>query len=231
MAEQQMMETLRETISGATFKLQAPLNVIKAALAMPDPNGEHDALRYALRQALESGNEAIESLKEALPAPKIEQTSRLNINEILHEVLRLTTNSLISAGVVVDWRPTPVLPTVTGKANALRSLFKYLIENAVHAFNESGGENREIKLLTGTENQELVIEILDNGVGLSEAIRLKAFEPFFCGWKRPGEHAGMGLTMAQEVAVAHGGGVEIDGDYRDGCRVIVRLPINGMEGV
>jgi nitrogen fixation negative regulator NifL len=231
MAEQQIMETLRETLSGATFKLQAPLNVIRAALAMPDPNGEHDALRYALRQALESGDEALASLKGALPAPKVEQTSRLNVNEILHEVLRLTTNQLIGAGVVVDWRPTPVLPTVTGKANALRSLFKYLIENAMHALNESGRESREIKLLTSTENRELIIEILDNGVGFSEAIRLKAFEPFFCGWKRAGEHAGMGLTMAQEVAVAHGGGVEIDSDYRDGCRVIVRLPVNGAEGV
>ncbi len=231
MAEQQMMETLRETLSGATFKMQAPLNVIKAALAMPDPNGEQGALRYALRQALESGNEALESLTSALPMPKDEQTSQLNVNEILHEVLRLTTKELISAGVVVDWQPAPVLPMLTGRPNALRSLFKYLIENAMHALNESGRETREIRLLTAADNQELVIEVIDNGVGFSEPERLKAFEPFFCAWKRPGSHAGMGLTMAQEVVIAHGGSVEIDGDYHSGCRVIVRLPVNGTVGV
>jgi nitrogen fixation negative regulator NifL len=230
MAEQQMMETLRETISGATFKLQAPLNVIKAALAMPDPNGEQSALRFALRQALESGNEAMESLKVALPMPRDEQTSQLNINEILHEVLRLTTTDLISAGVVVDWQPAPVLPMLTGRANALRSLFKYLLENAMHALNESGRETREIRMTTAAEGQELVIEVMDNGIGFAEPERLKAFEPFFCGWKRPGEHAGMGLTMAQEVVIAHGGSIEIDDEYRSGCRVIVRLPVSGTAG-
>ncbi len=230
MVEQQMMETLRETISGAIFKLQAPLNVIKAALAMPDPNGEHDALRYALRQALESGDEALESLKVALPASPPEQTSRLNINEILHEVLRLTTNRLIGAGVVVDWLPTPVLPSVNGRANSLRSLFKYLIENAMYALNESGRDYREIRLLTGTDGQDLVIEVIDNGDGLPESNRLKALEPFFCGWKRAAGHAGMGLTMAQEVAIDHGGSIDIDGDYRNGCRVVIRLPVNGTVG-
>ncbi len=231
MAEEQMMETLRETISGATFKLQAPLNVINAALAMPDPNGEQSALRYALRQALESGNEAMDSLKAALPAPKDEQASQLNINEILHEVLRLTTTNLISAGVVVDWQPAPVLPMLTGRANALRSLFKYLLDNAMHALNEAGRESREIRLLTAAEEGELVIEVIDNGIGLSEVSRLKVFEPFFCGWRRHGEHAGMGLTMAQEVVIAHGGSIEIDSEYHSGCRVIVRLPVSGTAGV
>jgi nitrogen fixation negative regulator NifL len=231
MAEQQMMETMREAISGATFKLQAPLNVIKAALSMPESAGDQSALRNVLQQALESGDEAVASLQEAIPDPVVEETSRLNLNEIMHEVLRLSTERMLGAGVIVDWRPAPVLPAVTGRANALRGLFKYLVDNATHAVNEAGREYREIRLTTATDDQEVVIEVVDNGSGLAEENRLKAFEPFFCGWKRAGEHAGMGLTMAQEVAIAHGGTVEIDSQYCSGCRVIVRLPINGTAGV
>jgi protein-histidine pros-kinase len=41
----------------------------------------------------------------------------------------------------------------------------------------------------------------------------------------------MGLTMAQEVVIGHGGSVEIDPDFLGGCRVRVRLPLNSMGGV
>ncbi len=230
MAEQQMVQTMREAISGSIFKLQAPLNVIKAALSMPASSDEQSGLRKVLRQALQSGDEAMESLHGALPSPNAEQSTLVNINELLHEVLRLSTDKLLASGVIVDWRPAPVLPGVNGRANALRGLFKYLIDNSVQALNESDQDYREIRLETRVDGQDLVIEVMDNGPGVPAAHRLKVFEPFFCGWNQPREHAGMGLTMAQEVIIGHGGNVEIDADFLGGCRVIVRLPVKGAAG-
>ncbi|WP_275099400.1 nitrogen fixation negative regulator NifL [Sedimenticola hydrogenitrophicus] len=231
MAEQQMVETMREAISGAIFKMQVPFNIIRAALAMPGTGSDQCGVCQVLHQALESGNEAMESLQAALPSRTAEQASMVNINEILHEVMRLSTERLLASGVVVDWRPATVLSSVTGRPNALRGLFKYLIDNAIQAVNESGQDYREIRLQTRQLDQELVVEVMDNGPGIPEAMRLKVFEPFFCGWSRAGEHAGMGLTMAQEVILGHGGSIEIDADFCGGCRVFVRLPINGMGGV
>jgi nitrogen fixation negative regulator NifL len=230
MVEQQMLQTMREAISGAVFKLQAPLNIIRAALAMPGLGPETDNLRSILQQALDNGDAAMESLHEALPSPIPEQTSTVNINEILHEVLWLATDRLLAAGVVVDWRPALVLPSVTGRANELRGLFKYLLDNAIQAINESEQVFREIRLETRQEQQEVVIEVMDNGPGVPENHRLKVFEPFFCGWNQPRGHAGMGLTMAQEVVNDHNGSVEIDAYFYGGCRVSVRLPVNGAGG-
>ena len=227
MAEQQMVQTMREAISGSIFKLQAPLNVIKAALSMPSASEEHDGLRKVLQQALESGDEAMESLYAALPSQTVEQSSLVNINELLHEVLRLSTEKMLAAGVIVDWRPASVLRDVNGRANALRGLFKYLIDNSIKALLESEREYREIRLETRMDGQELVVEVMDNGPGVPAAHRLKAFEPFFCGWAQPREHAGMGLTMAQEIVIGHGGSIEIDQDFLGGCRIIVRLPVKG----
>lgn len=230
MAEQQMVQTMREAIQASIFKLQAPLNIIKAALSLPEAGSEQHGLRQALRQALESGDKAMDSLYAALPSPTTEQASTVNINEILHEVMRLSTEKLLAAGIILDWRPAPILPPMNGRTNALRGLFNYLIDNAVQAVNESRRDYREIRLQTREENQELVIEVMDNGVGVSDAMRLKAFEPFFCGWSRAGEHAGMGLTLAQEVALGHDGSIEIDADFCGGCRVLVRLPVNRTGG-
>jgi len=231
MAEQQMVQTMREAISGSIFKLQAPLNVIKAALSMPASSEDQSGLRKVLQQALESGDEAMESLHAALPSPVVEQTSLVNVNELLHEVMKLSTDRLLAGGVVIDWRPAAVLPAINGRLNALRGLFKYLIDNAIEALNESGQDYREIRLETRVDSQELIIEVMDNGPGVPEAHRLKVFEPFFCGWTHPKKHAGMGLTMAQEIVIGHGGSVEFDPDFLGGCRVFVRLPIKGTGGV
>jgi nitrogen fixation negative regulator NifL len=223
MTEQQLAQTMREAISGAIYKLQVPLNVIRASLAIPSA-GQCESLQFSLKHALETGEEAMDSLHAALPDPAIEDTSRLNLNEILHEVLKLSTDRLLASGIVVDWRPTAVLPSMEGRANALRGLCKYLLDNAIEAVNESGRSFREIRLQTSVEDGQLVVEFIDNGRGVGEAHRLKVFEPFYCGWENSRGHAGMGLTMAQEVAIGHGGSVEIDPDFYGGCRVFVRLP-------
>ncbi|PVV24228.1 MAG: nitrogen fixation negative regulator NifL [gamma proteobacterium symbiont of Ctena orbiculata] len=230
MAEQQMVQTMREAISGSIYKLQAPLNVIKAALSMPDSSASQNGLRKVLQQALESGDEAMESLHGALPSPTSEQATVVNINELLHEVIKLSTEKMLAGGVIIDWRPATVLPGITGRANALRGLLKYLLDNAIQALSESDRDYREIRLETRVDGLELVIEVMDNGPGVPRAHRLKAFEPFFCGWTQAKEHAGMGLTMAQEVAIGHGGSVEIDADFLGGCRIFVRLPLNGSGG-
>ena len=126
------------------------------------------------------------------------------------------------------------MPIVTGRANALRGLFKYLLDNAIQAVDQSGQVYREIRLETWVddrmEHRELIIEVRDNEQGVPKAHRLKVFEPFYCGWTQAGKHAGMGLTLAQEVAIGHGGSVEIDADLCGGCCVFVRLPVNGTGG-
>lgn len=229
MAEQQVVQTMREAISASIFKLQAPINIIKAAMSMSG-SGDSAALRPVLQQALDSGEEAMESLHDALPGPRSEETSSINVNGLIHEVLHLSTDKLLANGVVVDWRAAPVLPSLKGRPNALRGLFKYLIDNAIQALAEAGRDYREIRLETSAEGGDLRIAIMDNGVGIVEADSIKVFEPFYCGWENPRDHAGMGLTMAQEIVFSHGGSIEVDRHFMGGSRLFVHLPCEAARG-
>jgi nitrogen fixation negative regulator NifL len=163
-------------------------------------------------------------LHTALPGADHEEFAAVNLNETLHEVLNLCTDQLLALGVVIDWRPTPVLKSIEGRANELRGLFKYLIDNAIKAVSDSQQSSREIRIETKQEDDDIVISVMDNGPGIPEAHRLQVFEPFYCGWEQPRNHAGMGLTMAQEIVINHGGSIDIDPDFLGGCRVFVRLP-------
>jgi nitrogen fixation regulatory protein len=229
MIEQEMVQTMREAISAAIYKLQIPLNVIKAAIAMPGNESGQCSLHKTLQQALDSGDEAVQSLHAALPNPTVEQTSSININEILQEVIKLSTDKLLISGIVIDWRPASILPPVYGRENALRGLFSYLLDNAIHAVNEAEHVDKEIRIQTLLDNNEILIELIDNGVGLSELMHIKVFEPFFSAWEKTAKHAGMGLTMSQEILINHGGNIEIDTEFYGGCRVFIRLPVSNKE--
>jgi len=227
-AEHQLVQTMRESILASIFKMQAPVNIIKAAMSMSAAGNDPVNMTPVLQQALERGEEAIDSLHNALPGPRIEETSALNMNELVQDVLYLYTDQFLAGGIVIDWRAAPVLPSVTDSPNTLRGMLKYLIDNAVQALMESGSNYREIRIETRVEGGQIVISIMDNGVGLPESMMRKVFEPFYCGWKDPRGHAGMGLSMAQEIAINHGGGIEVDPDFIGGCRLFVRLSCDAM---
>ena len=57
----------------------------------------------------------------------------INVNQLLREVLELDKQRLLAGGMIVDWKPTPILPAVTARVSRLRSMFKHLIDNALDA--------------------------------------------------------------------------------------------------
>ena len=228
MAEQGLTQSIRETLAGAIFQLERPLNVIQAALVMPPSSP--DALYPILHQVLESSQSVINAMRMALP--KAEQTRHflVNINQILKDVLIIATDRLLAEGVTIDWRPEPVLPAIMGNEASLRRMFHYLIDNALLSLEEARRVQRELRIHTRVHEDGIWVEITDNGVGIPPSQRLKVFEPFHSGWKRGSSKAGMGLCMAQEIVNSHGGGISIDPDCQTGCRVLVNLPLKPNAG-
>jgi nitrogen fixation negative regulator NifL len=223
MAEQELTQSIRETLSGAIFQLETPVNVIQAALSMPQSSPE--ALYPILRQVLDSSQRAIDAMRKALPRAEQERHFLVNINQTLKDLLVISTDRLLSVGAVVEWKPEPVLPAINGSEASLRRMFHYLLDNALLSLEEAGRRNPELRIHTRLKDETIWVEITDNGVGIPAKQRLKIFEPFQSGWKRGRGKAGMGLSMAQEIVNSHGGGIRIDPEYSDGCRILINLPI------
>lgn len=231
LAEQQLAEGMREALAAAVFQLQGPLNVIEAVSRMLDGGGADPAtLRQMLSEILNSGRKTLATMQSVLPEATPEAETSVNLNEILHEVIQLVTERLLVNGIVIDWRPEAVLPGVTGVAKHLRGLFKYLMDNAIRAMEESRASVREIRIQTREEDGMVMVEIEDNGPGIPREQRIKVFEPFHSGWRHGEKGAGMGLALAREIANRHGGGVAVDPDFEGGCRVRVELPARFQGG-
>ncbi len=228
LAEQQLAEGMREALAAAVFQLQGPLNVIEAATRMLDSGGGDPAsLRGMLSEILNSGRKTLETMQAVLPETVVEAQNSVNLNEILHEVIQLVTERLLVNGIVIDWRPEAVVPAVSGVGKQLRGLFKYLMDNAIRALEGSRSNAREIRILTCEEDGLVMVEIQDNGPGIPREEQIKVFEPFYSAWRHGEKGAGMGLALAREIANRHGGGLTVDPDFEDGCRVRVELPGRG----
>jgi nitrogen fixation negative regulator NifL len=224
LAEQQLMHGMREALAAAIYQIQVPLNVINAAAAMLRSGaGNVETLAGMLDQISDSGARALATLNAALPEGPREAGVMVNVNALLRQVLELETGRLLATGIVVDWQPASVLPELPGHMNQLRSLFKHLIDNAIQALRESSQPQRELRLNTRRLDNSVEIEIQDNGPGIAPEDRYRVFEPFFIGWRNRRGRAGMGLALAQEIANAHGGSVEVDPEQTEGCLIRVSL--------
>jgi len=235
MAEEEKMQSFRETLLGAMHHIQGPVNLLNAAKTLLERRGreqQNTALLDILEQILAAGEESMARLKQCLPEAEAAGRSPVNLNQLLHESLVLLTHRLLSAGVVVDWKPTPVLPTVMGLENRLRAMLKQILENAIDAMNQSGVAKRELRISTWPDEEAIHVCIEDSGPGIAENLRIKAFEPFFTTKNSGGRrHSGMGLTMAQEVINQHLGLIRFDPAYKEGCRVHIQLPIQNRQNL
>ncbi|MEW5770283.1 MAG: nitrogen fixation negative regulator NifL [Pseudomonadota bacterium] len=226
LAEQERIQGLRETLAGAIFQLEGPLNRLQAAVNLLDARGETAA---NLEESLAAGRAALETLRAAMPADTQEGLQALDLNALLRDVLRLATPRMLADGVVVEWQAAGDLPRIEGRPAQLSNLFKQLIDNAIEAIHEQRGARRELRVSTRVYDDRVEVDLDDSGPGIPEAWRFKVFEPFFTTKGGDVHHPGLGLVMAREAAASHGGFVDVDPDYHDGCRMRVQLPLNPAE--
>jgi nitrogen fixation negative regulator NifL len=227
LAEQERIQSLRETLAGAVYQLEGPLNMLAAAVKMLDRRkeaGADEPLAAALDEAVRNGRETLDTLRASIPEGAGEQVQPVDLNTVLRDILKLSTPRLLAAGVVVDWQPTALLPAIPGRATQLSTLFKQLVDNAVEALNESRSGPRELRVATLDCGGHVEVLIEDSGPGIPEEWRFKVFEPFFTTKGADQHHLGMGLAIAQEIAARHGGTLDIDPAYRTGCRMRMQLP-------
>jgi signal transduction histidine kinase len=113
------------------------------------------------------------------------------------------------------------VPRIAAYGSELNQVWTNLIDNAIAAVNGTG----KICVGTSLEDNQLVVEIVDNGAGIPPEVQSRMFEPFFTT-KSVGTGTGLGLVISNRIVGDRHGG-EIEFESRPGeTRFKVRLPIN-----
>ena len=128
-------------------------------------------------------------------------------------------NHKLKQGVVVqrDYQRVPLL--VNSFGSELNQVWTNIIDNAIDAMGGKG----ELRIRTYRDDSCVVVEIGDNGPGISPEVKAHIFEPFFTT-KGVGEGTGLGLDTVQRIVKKHRGNIQVSSKPGD-TRFQVWLPL------
>jgi signal transduction histidine kinase len=129
-------------------------------------------------------------------------------------------NHKLKRGVVVqrDYPSAPLL--ISSFGSELNQVWTNIIDNAIDAMNGQG----ELRIRAYREEPCVVVEIGDNGPGISPEVKEHIFEPFFTT-KGVGEGTGLGLDTVQRIVKKHRGNIQVNSRPGD-TRFQVYLPLS-----
>lgn len=117
------------------------------------------------------------------------------------------------------WRVSGKAPSpVQGQGEVLASILTNLVNNALDAC----GDGARLEWQISAAGSDLLLALQDNGPGIAEDLHEQIFDPFFT---TRANGTGLGLAVVRAVIAAHHGDIELDADYKDGARFVIRLPL------
>jgi len=130
-------------------------------------------------------------------------------------------NHKIKRGITVvrDYQPVPLM--VDSFGSELNQVWTNIIDNAIDAMGGKG----QLRVRTYRQDNNVVVEIDDNGPGIPPNIQPHIFEPFFTT-KGVGQGTGLGLDTAQRIVRKHSGTIEVTSQPGD-TRFQIFLPLAG----
>ena len=145
----------------------------------------------------------------------------VRVNECLEELLRLTGSDLIARGVSVSNLATGDLPPAMTDRVQLQQVLLNLIMNASDAMKSNPPEDRKLTLTSCIEQDEMLIGVLDCGIGLPDDTDT-LFQPFHTT-KAGG--LGMGLSICRTLVTSNGGRLWAERREERGAAFYIALPL------
>ncbi len=148
----------------------------------------------------------------------------VDVQAIMESSLRMAWNEIRHRARLVKLYGR--VPAVAANEARLGQVFLNLVVNAAQAMQEGRAEHNEIRVITRLEGERVVIEVNDNGPGISPAIIGRIFDPFFTT-KAVGQGTGLGLAICQRIVTDLGGELTVQSEQGKGTSFLVSLAVAG----
>lgn len=210
----------------AAHELRTPLAALKTQAQVALHSNDIEEKNHALQKLIASVNRSTHIVQQLLTmsrlvpeAARTEEKDTVNLSRLTREILAMLAPAAVEKQIELEFESNIENITVYGNSTALSILIRNLVDNAIRYCNNEHG--RIVVVLSKLEN-EVMLEISDNGPGIPAELRSRVFERFFrvLGNKSPG--SGLGLAIVQQICQLHGGRLVLD-TPKEGTGLIVRF--------
>jgi signal transduction histidine kinase/ABC-type cobalamin/Fe3+-siderophores transport system ATPase subunit len=214
----------RDLMSSLSHELRTPLTAIQgfaSTLLQPDLTWDADSTDRFLHSIATEGARLERLVGDLLDSTAIESgILRLQRHWCDLALVVEAAQRLVADGAKVRIRAADGVEPVWGDHDRLEQVFVNLLENAlIHGASRHGVD---VRLRRGRTPGTVEVEVADHGPGLPSALADRIFEPRVRG-KGDAAGAGLGLSIARGIVVAHGGTL-VAAPTRRGARFVVTLP-------
>jgi signal transduction histidine kinase len=163
---------------------------------------DREELRQAVSRIVKDLNRACDIVdrNHALYRRGTSQRESIDLNEVIQEIVALTKDAAFRHSISMRTELDLTLPVTTGDRVQLQQVLMNLALNAIDAMKSSGGD----LCITSSrsENDLLLISVVDSGIGLPAEGQGQIFQAFFT--TKP-QGTGMGLSISRRIVESHGG--------------------------
>lgn len=230
---QRVNKIRRDFVANVSHELKTPATSLKLLAESLEESLEEDPVQARLFAAqLKKETERLANLiTDLLDLARLESQERtdyptlVDVRGVLMTVLAGMRRVARRKDITLQWKRfgKAARYTVRGDETQLTSMFTNLVDNAVK-YTPSGGR---VEVTGGTEGDEIIISIVDTGIGIPQGKLSRIFERFYRVDKARSKATGgtgLGLSIVRHIAENHGGRVTVESVPGEGTTFTVRLP-------
>jgi signal transduction histidine kinase/DNA-binding response OmpR family regulator len=225
-----------EFLASMSHELRTPLNAIIgfSEVLLERMFGElNERQDDYLRDIWSSGKHLLELLNDILDLSKIEagqmvlNRSEFAVRESLEHCLSMVRERALNQRILLNLEVDPQVGLLDADRLRFRQVVLNLLSNAVK-FTPDGGR---VDVRASLRDQDLVVEVVDTGPGVTAEDRQRIFDAFQQGARLPRqtEGTGLGLTLSKRILELHGGRIWVDSEAGQGSTFGFALPAGSGE--
>lgn len=229
--EQAQIETLRDYIASTTHDLSQPLSVINTAVYMLDKTVEDEAVQKRTTTIRKQSIKMQSMLQDIRQMSTLDSTRQLeftvlDVNQIMQQIADYWTSRFEESQQSFIFEPFSGHKQIMGNGHALEQVFSQLLQNAVDYSHDDGNI-----YFRGLEaSRKVIIEIEDNGIGISPEYHEHIFKRFYRTNKSRTTSAksgtGLGLSIAKRIVDLHGAEIELESEPSKGSLFRITFPLH-----
>jgi two-component system NtrC family sensor kinase len=154
------------------------------------------------------------------------RVQEVQLNELIEDTITISAKKAKLNGIVINKDIQKDLPPIEVSPTELQQVLFNLINNALDAMEERGST---LSVSTRLEDDNIVIQVSDDGPGIPEDDLSQIFDPFFTT-KPVGKGTGLGLSICYGIIKQLGGEISVRSVIDKGSTFRVRIPLKKIEG-
>ncbi len=217
------LESLKQLAYGASHEINNPLANIATRAQLLVANEKDDSRRKQLTTIFQQAMRAHEMISDMMlfahpPEPELRT---IELVELIHNACAEFSPLVEQAGWTIDCSGNAGQIQLQADTGQIISLLQAIVQNSI----ESRSAGHINIACENSHSRIALIEISDNGPGISEDAARHLFDPFYSG-REAGRGLGFGLSKAWTIARLHDGDIRIKSTGPGGTTIRVELPIS-----